>query len=245
MHEQKNRFRGFTLIELLVVVAIISLLAAILFPVFARARENARRASCMSNLKQLSLSVMQYTQDYDEHLPPYWNGRASTGDFWMSMVSPYVKNWQVFYCPSDTGGLDSSKQPTYSQSNYGMAGRYLAKTNVPNEAGDSVGWGKPGCEIPKGGSGCGGIALSSVEFPSETVLLTDKDAGSAGELVDLKTASYRPSQRHFDGTNVAFVEGHVKWMSYRKLFDYNGNGKDDDGYLCLTKKIPSSSCWGN
>src|SRR5215216_4432933 len=61
--------RGFTLIELLVVIAIIAILAAILFPVFARARENARRTSCLSNLKQLSLGIMQYTQDYDERLP--------------------------------------------------------------------------------------------------------------------------------------------------------------------------------
>ena len=64
------RKKGFTLIELLVVIAIISTLAAILFPIFARARENARRASCMSNLKQIGLGFMQYTQDYDEEFPP-------------------------------------------------------------------------------------------------------------------------------------------------------------------------------
>ena len=66
--DQKHR-RGFTLIELLVVIAIISLLAAILFPVFSRARENARRSSCLSNLKQIGLGMMQYTQDYDERYP--------------------------------------------------------------------------------------------------------------------------------------------------------------------------------
>ena len=62
--------RGFTLIELLVVIAIIAILAAILFPVFARARENARRASCQSNLKQIGLGIFQYTQDYDEKMRP-------------------------------------------------------------------------------------------------------------------------------------------------------------------------------
>ena len=65
-----HQSKGFTLIELLVVIAIIAILAAILFPVFARARENARRASCQSNEKNLMLSVMQYTQDYDERMPP-------------------------------------------------------------------------------------------------------------------------------------------------------------------------------
>lgn len=72
--EQKT---GFTLMELLVVIAIISILAAILFPVFARARENARRSSCMSNLKQIGLGIMQYTQDNDERYPPNWHGGGS------------------------------------------------------------------------------------------------------------------------------------------------------------------------
>ncbi len=69
----RDKQRGFTLIELLVVIAIISILAAILFPVFARARENARRTSCLSNLKQIGLGIMQYAQDYDERYPMnYW-----------------------------------------------------------------------------------------------------------------------------------------------------------------------------
>jgi prepilin-type N-terminal cleavage/methylation domain-containing protein len=70
MKKSTLRKSGFTLIELLVVLAIIAILAAILFPVFARARENARRASCQSNLKQIGLGIMQYSQDYDETLPP-------------------------------------------------------------------------------------------------------------------------------------------------------------------------------
>src|SRR5471030_3311170 len=96
--------RGFTLIELLVVIAIIAILAAILFPVFARARENARRASCMSNLKQIGLATMQYTQDYDERFPnegcsfpiqpPY---DASYGSD--ERLLPYIKSYQVFVCP--------------------------------------------------------------------------------------------------------------------------------------------------
>jgi prepilin-type N-terminal cleavage/methylation domain-containing protein len=108
----RSKDRGFTLIELLVVVAIISLLAAILFPVFARARENARRASWMSNLKQLGLGFMMYTQDYDEMLPrnaitlsapqiyPSSTTKGGTTWLWWHMIYPYVKNTQVFICPS-------------------------------------------------------------------------------------------------------------------------------------------------
>jgi len=91
--------RGFTLIELLVVIAIIAILAAILFPVFARAREKARTASCQSNMKQVSLGIIMYMQDYDESFPLY------AGDLpqnWDRTCMPYIKNEQVFSCPSDT-----------------------------------------------------------------------------------------------------------------------------------------------
>ncbi len=90
--------KGFTLIELLVVIAIIAILAAILFPVFARARENARRASCSSNLKQIGLGIMQYTQDYDELYPVRANGAGT----WAQMIQPYVKSTQLFKCPSNS-----------------------------------------------------------------------------------------------------------------------------------------------
>jgi prepilin-type N-terminal cleavage/methylation domain-containing protein/prepilin-type processing-associated H-X9-DG protein len=91
--------RGFTLIELLVVIAIIAILAAILFPVFARAREKARQTTCLSNLKQLGMGAMMYSQDYDEMvLTCYW---ANSG-WWTTLVTPYVKNTQIFTCPSCT-----------------------------------------------------------------------------------------------------------------------------------------------
>jgi len=103
--------RAFTLIELLVVITIISILAAILFPVFARARENARRSSCMSNMKQIGLGFMMYTQDYDEKYP---NIAFESGDQvtyptgitfdnnWVVRIYPYVKSVQLFNCPSST-----------------------------------------------------------------------------------------------------------------------------------------------
>ena len=121
--------RAFTLIELLVVIAIIAILAAILFPVFARARENARRTNCVSNLKQLGLGMMQYTQDYDEKYPQpatafnvasggSWedeNGEVfpetapsgTTNRYyngnWAAVILPYTKSPQIMTCPSQTG----------------------------------------------------------------------------------------------------------------------------------------------
>ena len=112
--------RGFTLIELLVVIAIIAILAAILFPVFARARENARKANCQSNLKQIGLAFLQYVQDYDERMPPCrnspdpclwpspYNGALVTWS-WPQFVMPYLKNFGILKCPSD-----ERARPTYN-----------------------------------------------------------------------------------------------------------------------------------
>ncbi len=100
--------KGFTLIELLVVIAIIAILAAILFPVFARAREQARKTACLSNMKQLGTALLMYTQDYDEMLPmtnyDRWVGKSSDWGMdlivWCDVLMPYVKNYQIFVCPS-------------------------------------------------------------------------------------------------------------------------------------------------
>lgn len=101
---QQRRIRAaFTLIELLVVIAIIAILAAILFPVFARAREQARKTACLSNLKQLGTGVLMYIQDFDETVPR--NAQGTCGDpatafGWADLIFPYVKNVQAFDCPS-------------------------------------------------------------------------------------------------------------------------------------------------
>src|SRR5579875_3864530 len=100
--------KGFTLIELLVVIAIIAILAAILFPVFAKVREKARQTSCASNERQIGYGLLQYVQDNDEAMPQTYYGNKGASNQskgwykWMDAILPYVKNYQVFTCPSDT-----------------------------------------------------------------------------------------------------------------------------------------------
>ena len=110
-----NVQRGFTLIELLVVIAIISILASMLFPAFSRAREQARKVVCISNLRQISLGVMQYTQDYDEGFPvgyPFWEpSKPPRSQLLVGVLDPYIKSDQIWSCPSWKG--KASANPTY------------------------------------------------------------------------------------------------------------------------------------
>ena len=125
---------GFTLIELLVVIAIIAILAAILFPVFARARENARRASCQSNLKQIALGVMQYTQDYDEQFPKISTPVAAAPPHgWADTIQPYLKSVQIFKCPSFTG-------PKGDVPNAVGYTTYWINSELNNDPGTECGW---------------------------------------------------------------------------------------------------------
>src|SRR5688572_30477323 len=98
--KQLTKRSAFTLIELLVVIAIIALLAAILFPVFARARENARRSSCSSNLRQIAITIKQYVQDYDSRYPQASMSEDEAPFGWADAVQPYLKNIQLYQCPS-------------------------------------------------------------------------------------------------------------------------------------------------
>ena len=103
-NRQSERRHAFTLIELLVVIAIIAILAAILFPVFAQAREKARQASCLSNLKQIGIALTMYQSDYDSQYPPSQLGTGTNIVSWPTMLQPYIKNEQVFVCPSSSPG---------------------------------------------------------------------------------------------------------------------------------------------
>jgi prepilin-type N-terminal cleavage/methylation domain-containing protein len=155
--------KAFTLIELLVVIAIIAILAAILFPVFARARENARRASCTSNLKQISLGILQYVEDYDGRFPPYQDAGV------MGLIFPYVKSAQIFRCPSSKLNPPSSPTMTsYYASEYGMPASY-----------DSITW--PRAIMLNGAST---QHISSIPEPALICLLAETktrvDTGSTG-----------------------------------------------------------------
>jgi prepilin-type N-terminal cleavage/methylation domain-containing protein/prepilin-type processing-associated H-X9-DG protein len=206
-----NRF-GFTLIELLVVIAIIAILAAILFPVFARARENARRTSCLSNMKQLGLGLMMYVQDYDEMymlggtvvegLPQA--GFTANVNWWRFRLQPYTKNWQVFRCPSSPSNEDPSDsrlQFLYHYGyNYQIAGKSMATVQEPARVvalGDSLHW---------DGSLYNGANFAYAKGTSGWVNL-----GDAANRIDANT-------RHLDGSNVAFADGHAKWYKATTLY---------------------------
>jgi prepilin-type N-terminal cleavage/methylation domain-containing protein/prepilin-type processing-associated H-X9-DG protein len=138
--------RGFTLIELLVVIAIIAILAAILFPVFAKAREKARQTSCLSNIKQMGIAWISYAQDYDEvtlrqnigpGVPAYTaiDGSTVSGGYilWPTMLYPYVKNVQLFSCPSNSvrwiGNYTGTMAYGYLSINHGVS---LGSYNNPS-----------------------------------------------------------------------------------------------------------------
>ena len=180
--------RGFTLIELLVVIAIIAILAAILFPVFAKAREKARQASCLSNEKQLALAIMQYAQDYDETMPVEFFGWSTVPPTWRETVAPYIKNTQIFTCPSDS-------QWTYG---YGMNPNWVYLTS-----GVATDYGL-------------GLRLALFQRPSETLLLGENRDNDWP--VNLVGSTWGAIQlRHNDGANCAFVDGHCKWQKVDAL----------------------------
>lgn len=195
------RRKGFTLIELLVVIAIIAILAAILFPVFARAREKARQTSCLSNLKQLGLAFMSYTQDYDERMPLAPDAGALSSHWWHHSLVPYIRNEQIYKCPSDN-------TLTYA---YGYNYRHL-RTNASTGA---------------------GISIAQIDRPAERYMMMDgrtrlvycvfcwpnpENEGPNGDNWYIRA-------RHNDGANVAFCDGHAKWLSNTTIVNWSAGSQ--------------------
>jgi prepilin-type N-terminal cleavage/methylation domain-containing protein/prepilin-type processing-associated H-X9-DG protein len=225
--------RGFTLIELLVVIAIIAILAAILFPVFAQARAAARKASCISNLKQLALGQQMYVQDYDEHFCK-WDGTGSPTNswaqpngagWWMNEIYPYVKNYGIYADPNDTRAADqtngwgyaiipNTNPIQYYRSSYGMLEWINNYQNSFN-------------------------SLASIQYPANQFLMSDAVGPLTNDWDDCGNPTipygfartwysnydawgpwgqeenydkFKQYARHGEGSVVAFVDGHSKYL---------------------------------
>jgi prepilin-type N-terminal cleavage/methylation domain-containing protein/prepilin-type processing-associated H-X9-DG protein len=202
----RERKAGFTLIELLVVIAIIAILASILFPVFGRARENARRSACQSNLKQIGLGITQYVQDYDDVYPPDDLGTSDPLKGWAGAIQTYVKSEQLFQCPSSvtsapTGATQRDRLYDANFTDYG----YNRNLGTP-------------------------LSMAAVANSSNTVLVGDGGGGDADfylQKVD------KNGQRHFEGADYTFADGHVKWLRPSQVLpgdvDCNGGANAPSG----------------
>ena len=206
----KNIRKGFTLIELLVVIAIIAILAAILFPVFARARENARRTSCSSNLKQIALGILQYSQDYDEKFPRSIVVAAAavtpTNPYgWADAIQPYVKSVQLFQCPSEMEGPTddpTDTAPGYTDYWYNYVLSAVSQASVVSVSQTVMNGDGNGNSAQYAFNGCISVASGTM-------------AGCSSAQITAKNATMGSSDalgRHLDGANYSFVDGHVKWL---------------------------------
>ncbi len=209
--------RGFTLIELLVVIAIIAILAAILFPVFARARENARRSSCQSNLKQIGLGFRQYTQDYDEKYPQLSaNATTPTAGGWAVQMQPYLKSEQIFQCPSET--LPPASGATVDAR---AAGAYTDYWYNSELAGDSEAQVEFVSSTVLSGDGTGSSAAYAYNGFAVSTDGTIPTAAAAGAARATAPSGSTFGMRHLDGMNYAFADGHVKWLKSQDNLNLN------------------------
>jgi prepilin-type N-terminal cleavage/methylation domain-containing protein len=222
--EKARTFRGFTLIELLVVIAIIAILASILFPVFARAREKARQATCLSNLKQLGLGVMQYTQDYDETFPPVLMAEG-TGSNWsytiVNMLDPYTKSRQIWSCPSQK---TQAIQNYAALNNIPWAWHYVSNYNLIGFASLPI-YADPAGKFP--------AKLSKVEDVAGTLMMFDWPGSDWGDTMYLgqydeialkrnavmAAGAADPLKHHNEGSIILYADAHAKWRPPATIMD--------------------------
>lgn len=221
-HKTRPLQHGFTLIELLVVIAIIALLAAILFPVFARARESARRSSCLSNMKQLALGVLQYAQDNDGRLTGATGTTCSTVvNHWQTAYQPYLKSDQILFCPSSrkyTGSLASNLAAHYGFPMNWTGPRPANQISVVARLGREMNSCPPNTSSWTYFTTDAPPLLDSIPEAARTCLIGETGSnGSANgfPIFGAYTGTYDTQvarERHFEGANFAYLDGHVKWI---------------------------------
>ena len=226
------RKQAFTLIELLVVIAIIAILAAILFPVFAKAREKARQTSCLSNQKQIGLAFAQYSQDYDERYSARDMAGPTTGSSYSFRwaLQPYIKNIQVFKCPS-TPQWAATGPGNWYPTDYGC---HLNEAHlVPSSSNHAADYAGTGTVDLRDFGFNESTPLSTINFPAQFLILADAGRSdgttSRGGIYpqpwafDVSTQS-RFLARHQGGGNVSYSDGHAKWRRPEQTWrSYNDN----------------------
>jgi prepilin-type N-terminal cleavage/methylation domain-containing protein/prepilin-type processing-associated H-X9-DG protein len=226
MHDH-HQCKAFTLIELLVTIAIIAILAAILFPVFAQAREKARQTACLNNVKQMALATAMYVQDY-EAFPPVSLFTLGLNIRWYDLIQPYVRSQQLHTCPT-VPHLKFGRNPAYGYNYQYLGNSRVNCSNVPVAdsaiqtpaqtvlIADSRGTGTRLCDNDEPTDqdylsvDCLGNHAYTIDPP---VLPPCKSGGgpnrfSAGGTPGLRSPIH---PRHLGGANVTFVDGHAKWV---------------------------------
>lgn len=244
--------RAFTLLELLVVIAIIAILAAILFPVFAKAREKARQAQGLSNLRQMGTALRLYVDDYDGEMlrQAYGDtGRGRPGSYqWPHVLQPYVRSWGIFVCPNAPqlngiarfNGIDWG---TYqSSADYPRDGKYIGyavNLNYHQHSTDpAVTWhplGKPEAMIE---DPAGTILISEhTGAPSQSVWASSGPPVGGPYLPADTTWMSIPDAvtgvkiaRAADGVDLLFCDGHAKWMNPGAAFERHPSMRGDVAY---------------
>jgi prepilin-type processing-associated H-X9-DG protein/prepilin-type N-terminal cleavage/methylation domain-containing protein len=223
---------GFTLMELLVVLAIMVILAALLFPVFVQARAMAYRATCSQHLKQIAQAGMMYLQDYDDRFPSCYKSDAPPFSIDpRTTLQPYLRNWSVLYCPERQTILDecldpiNEFQPRSRCMGYGYNWGSDLKWNAVG--GKADGLVRP---ISNGTTVAIGVCMAEVAAPARCFFYGDTNDYEFVTLLRLAMPGVRSDTpnaegknplgmafeppRHSGGNNFAFVDGHVQWLRF-------------------------------